>query len=272
MTPIVLVALLASLVAPVLAARTDGEAKTLIRVAVAANFAVPFAEIARAYQRETGYRVEAIPGSTGKLYAQVVNGAPFDVFLSADDVHARKLERAGQGVHGTVTPYATGHLVLWSRDPNRLAGDPIAALRSPKVRKLAIANPELAPYGRAALETLDRLGLEHELANRLVVGESIAQALQFAESGGADAAFIARSQALDPKLRHRGSRWDVPDTLHAPIVQSGVLLVRGTGTPGAPALLEYLHGRAATRILERWGYSAPVILQDSPLDLRRGPR
>lgn len=221
-----------------------------VHVAVAANFVKPLRALAAAFQQETGDTVVVSEGSTGKLYAQIVNGAPFEVFLSADAERPRRLLAEGRAVAGTDFPYALGRLALWSRDDARVSGPD--ALRA-AFRHLAIANPELAPYGRAARETLAKLGLWKELEPRLVRGEDVGQTFQFVATGNAELGFVALAQVLAAG----GSRWDVPADHHAPIEQHAVLLLPGRDDDAARAFLAFLRAPAARARIEAAGYALP---------------
>lgn len=224
-----------------------------VSVAVASNFAAPMQSIASQFAAATGHSAKVAIGSTGKLYAQIDNGAPFGVLLAADADTVRKLESRGRAVPGTRFTYATGRLVLWSRDP---AGVDVKGeiLRSGKVGRLALADPRLAPYGRAALEVLQYLKLEPRLRPHFVLGANIAQAYQFVATGNAQLGFVALSQVqLDGRIR-QGSAWVVPATMHAPLHQDAVLLQYGRDNPAAVALLAYLRSKEARRIIRSYGY------------------
>jgi molybdate transport system substrate-binding protein len=227
-----------------------------VQVAVAANFAAPAKRIAQDFERQSGHKVTLAFGSTGSLYAQIRNGAPFAVFLSADEHTPARLEREGLAVSGTRLTYATGRLVLWSKKSGRLDEQ---VLRSGRFDKIALANPRLAPYGAAALQTLRSLGLAEAVAPKTVEGSSIAQVYQFVASGNADLGFVALSQVLsegqasDGQVRE-GSAWLVPAHLHEPIRQDAVLLKAGAGHAGAQAFLAYLRGDAAQTLIRAAGY------------------
>lgn len=228
-----------------------------VNVAVAANFSAPMQQIARAFNQDTGHRAILSMGATGSFYAQIRNGAPFHVFLSADDETPQRLEREGLAVAGTRFTYAIGQLVLWSPQPGRV-DDRGEVLRTGAFPRLAIANPRLAPYGQAAMQVLDRLGVAAQWQPRLVAGENIAQAYQFVATGNASLGFVALSQVLvdgsmDGRLRE-GSAWVVPASLHDPIRQDAVLLSRGQGNPAATALLSYLRGDKARAVIRAHGY------------------
>jgi molybdate transport system substrate-binding protein len=224
-----------------------------VSVAVAANFLAPMRLIAQAFEQETGHKVLAAYGATGSLYAQIRNGAPHHVLLSADDTTPKKLEDEGLAVPGSRFTYATGRLALWSRQPGLVDGKG-EVLRSGKFRRLAIANPKLAPYGAAALETLTRLGLLEQVRPKLVQGDNIAQAHQFVDTGNAELGFVALSQVLTQGQLTAGSVWVVPASMHAPLRQDAVLLTRGQDQPAARALLRYLKGDRALAIMRSYGY------------------
>jgi len=224
-----------------------------VSVAVAANFTAPMQKIAPLFEAETGHKAVLAFGSTGRFYAQIKNGAPFDVLLAADDDTPAKLEREGQGVAGTRFTYAIGKLVLWSKQPG-LVDDKGDVLKTGKFDKLALADPRLAPYGLAAIETLTRLGLLDSLKPKFVQGENIAQTWQFVATGNAPLGFVALSQVqADGKLKE-GSAWVVPAALHTPIRQDALLLTRAKDNPAAAALLQYLRGDKARGIIRAYGY------------------
>jgi molybdate transport system substrate-binding protein len=221
-----------------------------VRVAVASNFAGPVKAIAERFEAARGHAVVLSVASTGKLYAQIRNGAPFQVFLAADAERPRLLEEEGFGLPGSRFTYALGRLVLWSPAPGYV--DPAGeVLAEGDFRHLAIANPRLAPYGRAARESLENLGLWQALQGRLVRGENIGQTFQFVQSGNAELGLVARSQVEQPGARMAGSRWDVPETLHAPIEQQAVLLA---DHGAARAFLAYLRGEEARALIHSYGY------------------
>lgn len=224
-----------------------------VRVAVAANFTAPMKQIAQSFEQETGHKSVLSFGSTGNLYAQIRNGAPFDALLSADDETPRRLEQEGLALAGTRFTYAIGRLVLWSPLPDFVdaKGD---VLRKGTWARLAVANPKLAPYGAAAMETLDKLGLTQVVQPRLVQGENIAQTYQFVMTGNAPLGFVALSQVVSGgKLTH-GSAWIVPDNLHAPIQQEAVLLSRSQGNPAAQALMAHLRSDKVRALIQGMGY------------------
>lgn len=224
-------------------------------VAVAANFAEVAERLEARFERDSGHSLTLVVGSTGKLYAQIANGAPFDAFLAADRERPERLEREGLAVAGSRFTYATGRLTLWSRDPGALDGDPAAALGRRDLGLLAIANPALAPYGEAARQTLRSLGLWESVEGELVLGETVGQAYALVASGNAELGFVALSYVLSPRNRIRGSRWDVPPGLHAPIRQDAVLLARAAGNPAALGFLEFLRGERAGAVIAAYGYA-----------------
>jgi len=222
-------------------------------IAVAANFTAPMKQIAAAFERDTGHKVTASYGSTGNLYAQIRNGAPFEAFLAADDQIATTLEKEGLAVAGSRFTYAVGQLVLWSPKPG-LVDDKGAVLKRGHIQKLAIANPKLAPYGEAAVQTLRALGLEHRLRPKLVLGENIAQTYQFVATGNVELGFVALSQVMHDGEMAKGSAWMVPTKLHRPIRQDAVILTKGKRDPVVAELMEFLRGEEARAIIHAFGY------------------
>lgn len=225
-------------------------------VAVAANFAGAAEEIATRFMTHTGHRIEITTGSTGKLYAQVKEGAPFDVLLSADSKTPEKLEMEGDAVAGSRFTYAIGRLVLWSADEGRISGDPKAALTASDVTGIAIANPELAPYGVAARQALERLGLWDALEEKIVFGQNVGQTHALVDTGAAQLGFVALSAVLGPEGNDRGSNWEVPQEYFDPIRQDAVLLRHGSSNPAAVAFLDFLQGEEARKIASSFGYDA----------------
>jgi molybdate transport system substrate-binding protein len=226
---------------------------TEVNVAVAANFTAPMKAIAAQFAQDTGHEARLSFGSSGKFYAQIRNGAPFDAFLSADDETPARLEREGLAVAGSRFTYAVGALVLWSRDP-ALVDERGEVLRRGNFRKLAIANPKLAPYGAAAIEVLARMNLLDSVRDRFVQGENIAQTHQFVASGNAELGFVALSQVMQDGRLTGGSAWLVPGLLHADIRQDAVPLAAGKDNPAAAAVLNYLKTDRARAIVASFGY------------------
>jgi molybdate transport system substrate-binding protein len=231
---------------------TTGANAEEVQVAVAANFVSTMKDIAAEFERGSKHKVQVTPGSSGKFYAQIKNGAPFDVLLSADDERPKLLEDEGLGVKGSRFTYAVGRLVLWSQDPALVTGQD--TLKTATFKHLAIANPKLAPYGVAAMQAMIKLGLWESLQSRIVMGENLGQTAGFLESGNAELGFLALAQVLDEKLKGKGSRWEVPESLHEPIRQDAVLLTKGESNPAAKSFLEFLHSQEARVIMERYGY------------------
>jgi molybdate transport system substrate-binding protein len=224
------------------------QAETL-NAAVAANFTAVAEELAALFSRETGNEAVLSFGSTGQLYAQISQGAPFDVFLAADDERPGIAIEEGLAVEGTDFTYAIGKLVLYSPSLDVSAGE--AAL-SGNFDKLAIADPEAAPYGAAAVETLQSLDLYEAIQPKLVTGENISQTLQFVESGNAEVGFVAMSQVIG-----KTHQWEVPADLYSPIRQDAVLLTHGAENAAAQAFLDFLRSPQAVAVIEAAGYSVP---------------
>ena len=222
-------------------------------VAVAANFIPPFREIALEFEKSTGHQLQVSGGSSGNFYSQIKNGAPFDVFFSADMERPKLLEDEGLGVKESRFTYAIGRIVLWSPNADLIKGE--ETLRFKQYKRLAMANPKTAPYGVAAMQTLQKLQLWDSLQPQIVMGESIGQTMGFIESGNAQLGFVALSQVMDPKIKGKGSRWDVPTNLHEPIKQDVILLTKGKDNLAAKVLLEFLRGSRAKEIIERYGYT-----------------
>lgn len=224
-----------------------------VQVAVAANFSAPMQAIAAEFEKSSAHRVIAAYGATGQFYAQISHGAPFDLLLAADDSTPAKLEQDGAGVPGSRFTYAVGALALWSPRAGYVDAEG-AVLGSGTFRHLAIANPKTAPYGLAATQVLDGLGLRQALAGRLVEGQNIAQAYQFVASGNAELGFVALSQVYKDGQITGGSAWLVPSEMHDPIRQDALILAKGKDNPAARALVEYLRGAKAAEVIRAYGY------------------
>lgn len=224
-----------------------------VSVAVAANFAGPLAKLGEGFTTATGHTLKVSAGSTGKFYAQIVAGAPFELLIAADDETPKKLIAEGLAVPGSNFSYAIGRLVLWSAQPGYV-DDQGAVLAAGRFRHLAIANPKLAPYGRAAMDVMKARGLTDAIAPKLVTGESIAQAYQFVSTGNAELGFVALSQVAAPGKPVIGSYWRVPAALHGAIRQDAVLLKAGAKNPAAAALLAYLKSAPAQAVIQAYGY------------------
>ena len=229
-----------------------GAAETL--VAVATNFAEVVDELKPIFEKRSAHRLLVTAGSTGKLYAQIKEGAPFQILLSADIRTPERLEAEGLAVAGTRFTYAIGRLALWSSDPNRIRRDGRAALTANDVRHIAIANPDLAPYGVASREVLQKLGLWDALRGKIVMGQNIGQAHSMVATGNAQIGFVALSALLSPRVSAKGSRWDVPQELFTPLRQDAVLLKQGEKSDAARAFLEFLRSLEARKTIDRYGY------------------
>jgi len=227
-----------------------------VRLAVASNFSAPMERIAALFQQESGHAVKVSLGSSGKFYAQIKEGAPFDVFLAADENYPRLLEQEGLAVANSRFVYALGKLVLWSATPG-LVDDKGTVLGKGTYHKIAYADPKLAPYGLAAKETMEELVLWNAVQSKLVMGESITQTYQFAATGNADLAFIALSQITKEGLVTAGSWWVVPAHLYNPIRQSAVLLSAAEDKAAAQAFLAFLKSEKAVAIIRSFGYELP---------------
>ena len=225
-----------------------------VTVAVASNFLNSFKQLIPNFQKQSGHTVRTVSGSTGKLYAQIIHGAPFDIFLAADSERPRLLGKGGQAVSDTQFTFARGKIVLWSADPRRISAYGRKFLRSQNFKHLALANPKTAPYGKAAVTALQRLNLWESLSPIIVQGENISQTFQFVATGNAEVGFVALSQVLDPRLKNKGSRWKVPKHLYDPIDQDAVLLTRGQTNPAAKAFLQFLQSDPARKIIQSYGY------------------
>ena len=224
-----------------------------VQAAVAANFAAPMKAIVAEFEQATGHKVHLSFGASGRFYAQIRNGAPFHVLLSADEDIPARLEREGLSVPASRFTYAVGTLVLWSARTDFVDARG-AVLSRGAFAHLVVANPKLAPYGAAAMETLDKLGLAAALRSKLVFGENIAQAHQFVASGNAELGFVALSQVMKDGRIAGGSAWVVPASMHSPIRQDAVILARGRGNAAAAALLRFLHQAGAVAIIRSYGY------------------
>ena len=226
---------------------------TEIRVAVAANFAQTLKEIVKAFEKDTGHKVALTQGSTGKLYAQISQGAPFDVLLSADDETPEKLVREGKAVNGTQFTYAVGRLALWSPKSD-MVDEGGQVLKTDKFRFLAIANSRVAPYGRAAVQVMQKLGVLKLIEPRVVQGESITQTFQFVSTGNAQLGFVALSQIVDNGKIKSGSAWIVPESMHESLKQDAVLLNTARDAAASTALLNFLKSDKAKKIIAAHGY------------------
>jgi len=224
-----------------------------VQVAVAANFTAPMKQIAADFEKATGHKAQLAFGATGKFYAQIKNGAPFEVLLSADDTTPAKLEAEGAAVAGTRFTYSIGRLVLWSARPG-FVDDQGEVLKQGTFRHAAIANPKVAPYGAAAVETLSALKVLDSVRPKFVQAENIAQAHQFVATGNAELGFVALAQVMKDGKIGAGSAWVVPANLHQPIKQDAVILANGKGKPAAEALMKFLQSDKAKAVIQSFGY------------------
>ena len=227
----------------------------VVQVAVAANFTAPARALAEVFARTTGHEARLSFGATGAFYTQIKNGAPFDVLLAADDERPARLEKEGDTVAGSRFTYATGQLVLWSAKPG-LVDDEGAVLKHGQFGKIAIANPKNAPYGAAAVEAMEKLGLAATLQPKLVTGESIGQTYNFIATGNAELGFVALAQVLEGGKLKSGSMWVVPAQYHAPIIQDAVILNRAASNPAAKAWMELLKTPQSKALIRSYGYEA----------------
>jgi molybdate transport system substrate-binding protein len=243
--------LISSLLASLVLAAMPAQAED-ISVAVAANFTAPMKLIAAEFEKDSGHKVVASFGSTGKFYAQIKNGAPFEILLAADDETPARLVKENVGQGGSQFTYAVGKLVLWSAKPSYVDGAG-AVLKKGDFAHLSLADPKLAPYGAAGIETLKALGAYEAAAPKIVTAENITQAYQFISSGNAELGFVALSQVLkDGKIE--GSSWLVPANLYTPIRQDAVILEPGKGRAAVEALMKFLKGDKAKAIIKSFGY------------------
>jgi molybdate transport system substrate-binding protein len=224
-----------------------------IKVAVASNFANTLKEIAVEFQKDTGHQLAITPGATGKFYAQISNGAPFDVFLSADDETPRKLAQEGKAIAASQFTYAIGRLALWSPSPD-LVDKNADILKTDKFKYIAIANAKVAPYGQAAVQTMQKLGVLSKIEPRVVQGESIAQTFQFVSTGNAQLGFVALSQIFENGKIKTGSAWIVPEEMHEQLKQDAVVLQSCKNTSACQALMDYLKSEKVKKMMTSYGY------------------
>jgi molybdate transport system substrate-binding protein len=230
-----------------------------IRVAAAADLQFALDELAARYTKQTAKKVGLSYGSSGNFFAQIQNGAPFDIFFSADIDYPRRLEAAGLAAPGTLYEYAVGRIVIWMSRDTRIDLSELGwkALAQPTIQKIAIANPEHAPYGRAAVAALRNAGIYEQVRGKLVYGENIAQAAQFVASGNAQAGIIALSLGVSPAMRD-GQRWEIPANMYPPVEQAAVMLKSAKDKEGARAFLAFVKSSAGRKILESYGFTLPA--------------
>ena len=229
-----------------------------IAVAAASDLQAALPQLVARFEKETGRTVRVTYGSSGNFFAQLQNGAPFDVFLSADIDYPARLDKGGLAVPGTITRYATGRIVLWTRSDSRInVSRGLDAAVDPAVRHIAIANPEHAPYGRAAVSALQRANLYETAKARFVLGENISQAAQFAQSGNAEVGIIALSLALRPSMKASGRYFEIPAASHPPIEQAGVVLKQARDVAAARQFLAFLTRADSASYLKSMGFDTP---------------
>jgi molybdate transport system substrate-binding protein len=231
-----------------------------VRVAAAADLKFAMGDLAAQFEKQTGMKVDVTYGSSGNFFSQLQNGAPFDLFFSADTDYPKRLDATGLAEPGTLCQYAMGRIAIWtpadaSMDVTRLGWK---ILLHPSVQKIAIANPEHAPYGRAAVAALQKAGMYEQVKAKLVYGENISQAAQFAQSGNAQAAIVAMSLAVSPGMKD-GKRWEIPADSHPPIEQAAVILKNAANKNGARALLEFVKSEAGRSTLSKYGFTVPAV-------------
>ena len=230
-----------------------------ITIAAASDLNFAFKELVTEYQKATGNHVKLSLGSSGNFFSQIQNGAPFDLYFSADIGYAKKLEEAGLAVPGSRYQYAVGRIVIWTGHESRIdLTQGFEALRESTVRKIAIANPKHAPYGRAAVAAMEHAQVYDRVKDKLVLGENISQAAQFVESGAADVGIIALSLALAPPMQAAGHYWEIPADAHPPIEQGAVVLTGGKNSEGAKDFLSFIQGAEGQTIMIRHGFIIPA--------------
>lgn len=229
-----------------------------ITIAAASDLNFAFKELISEYETASGNQVKLTLGSSGNFFAQIQNGAPFDLYFSADISYPKKLEEAGLIVPGSLYRYAIGRIVLWTRHESPVdVTQGIAALRQSSAKTIAIANPRHAPYGRAAIAAMEHFKMYDDVKDRLVLGENVSQAAQFVESGAADIGIIALSLALAPAMSEKGTYWEIPTEAHPPLEQGAVIVKASKRADSAKQFLEFVKSRQGVAIMKRYGFVAP---------------
>jgi molybdate transport system substrate-binding protein len=230
-----------------------------IAVAAAADLKFAMGELAANFEKQTGTEVNVTYGSSGNFFSQIQNGAPFDLFFSADVEYAKKLEAGGLAEPGTLYNYAVGRIVIWMPQAVKadLNAQGMKALLDATVQKIAIANPAHAPYGRAAVAAIKKAGIYEKVEHKLVYGENISQATQFVQSGNAQAGIIALSLAISPSMEDSGKMWLIPAELHPPIEQAAVVVKSSQKREAAKAFLEYIRSAAGKAVMDKYGFTTP---------------
>jgi molybdate transport system substrate-binding protein len=231
-----------------------------ITIAAASDLSFAFREIATEYENTTGHHVRLTLGSSGNFFAQIQNGAPFDLYFSADISYPKKLEEAGLVVPGSFYPYALGRIVLWAgKDSHADLSKGLEILREPAIKKIAIANPKHAPYGRAAVAAMEYFKVYDQVKDKLILGENISQAAQFVESGACDIGIIALSLALAPAMKSKGTHWEVPAEAHPALEQGAVIMKQSKSPEAARQFLEFIKGPNGHEIMKRYGFVIPSL-------------
>lgn len=229
-----------------------------LTIAAASDLNFAFKELIAEYEKQTGSHAKLSLGSSGNFFSQIQNGAPFDLYFSADIGYPKKLEEAGLSVPGSLYRYAVGRIVMWTGNGTRIdVAKGLDALREPTVKKIAIANPKHAPYGRAAVAAMEHFKVYDQVKDRLVLGENISQAAQFVESGACDIGIIALSLALAPTMKAKGTYWEVPTDAHPPLEQGAVILKSSTHQQSSRQFLEFMKSSQGQEIMKRYGFTLP---------------
>jgi molybdate transport system substrate-binding protein len=230
-----------------------------VKGAAAADLKFATAELAAKFEKQSGAKLDVTYGSSGNFLTQIQNGAPFDLFFSADSEYPKKLEATGLAEHGTLREYAVGRIVIWTPSDSQInaAKDGWKSLLDPRVNKIAIANPEHAPYGRAALAAMKEAGIYEQVKDKLVYGENISQAAEFVQSGNAQVGIVALSVAMSPAMKN-GNRWEIPADSYPAIKQAAVLLKASKNKDTARRFLEFVNGPQGREILQRFGFTVPT--------------
>ena len=242
-----------------LSTASSGQAGELT-VAAASDLNFAFKELVPTFEQQTGEHVRLTLGSSGNFFSQIQNGAPFDLYFSADIAYPRKLEEAGLTVPGSLYPYAVGRIVLWAGNGSHLDfSKGLEVLLDPSIKKIAIANPKHAPYGRAAVAAMEYFKVYDQVKDKLILGENISQAAQFIESGACDAGIVALSLALAPPMQAAGHYWEIPVDAHPPIEQGAVMLMGGKNQESAKAFLSFIQGAVGQAMMTRYGFVVPSL-------------
>jgi molybdate transport system substrate-binding protein len=229
-----------------------------LKIAAASDLGFVIKDLGANFEKQTGTKVSVTLGSSGNFFTQIQQGAPFDLFMSADIVYPQKLEQAGLGEPGTLYQYATGKIVLWVPGNSPLdVNQGWALLTDPRVRKLAIANPKHAPYGRAAVAAMTKAGIYERITDKLVFGENISQTAQFVDSGNADAGIIALSLAMAPVMKDKGRYWEVPQDLYPPLDQGAIVVKASPNKALAKQFLDFMRTSESVALLQRYGFKLP---------------